>query len=182
MILLSIDLAADERNTTGIALLNGNRMTTLSVLTDGDIIGLVRKHRPDLIGIDAPLSLPHGRKSIDERDTNHFRECDLQLRELGIRFFPITIGGMRRLTKRGMALKGKLEKLGFEVVEIFPGASFDILGLERKNVEATNRFLKCRAGNVHESDAAIGAYTLKLYKKGKARLLSGRDGAILVPG
>lgn len=182
MNILSIDLAADPENTTGIAIMKNGRISTLSVFTDQEILELIKKYKPELVGIDAPLSLPYGRKNIDEKDDNHFRECDLQLRKLGIKFFPITIGGMRRLTKRGMELKQKLKNI--EVLEIFPGASFDILNIERKNVKATNNFLKkfrCNAKNVHESDAAIGAYTLYLYSKGKARLLSGKDGTIVIP-
>ncbi|MBD3210713.1 DUF429 domain-containing protein [Candidatus Micrarchaeota archaeon] len=177
---LSIDLAADEKNTTGMAVLEKGT-TTFSVHSDREILEAAEKYRPELVGIDAPLSLPYGRKDISERNGRHFRECDLELRKLGIRFFPITIGGMRRLTRRGMKLKEMLEGRGYRVVEIFPGASFDLLGIERKHVVKANEFLGCKASNVHESDAAIGAYTLFLYSKGKAEFLSGKDGEILVP-
>jgi predicted nuclease with RNAse H fold len=80
-----------------------------------------------------------------------------------------------------MALKKVLESRGFEVIEIFPGASFDMLGIPRKDVAAANRFLGCDARNAHESDAAIGAYTLKLHMEGGGLLLSGRDGSIAIP-
>lgn len=185
-VILSIDLAASEKNDTGIALLARGRISTLTVRSDEEIITLAAKHGPSIIGIDAPLSIPKGRKTIDDRAGPHFRECDLKLRGLGIRFFPITIGAMRTLTKRGMALKGKLAA-GLpraEMIEIFPGASFDMLGIERKNINATNRFLKkfhCDAKNVHESDAAIGAYTLLQYSKKKALMLGGKDGGIVIP-
>jgi predicted nuclease with RNAse H fold len=182
--MLSIDLAADEKNISGIAILGNRKIKTLSVHTDQEILEIVRKNQPKIIGIDAPLSLPHGRGNIEERDKNHFRECDLELRKLGIRFFPITIGGMRKLTKRGMRLKKQLERDGIEVIEIFPGASLDILKLDRKDANAVNSFLSsfgAKAENIDESDAAIGVYTLWLHKRGKGRLLSGKDGAILVP-
>jgi len=39
---------------------------------------------------------------------------------------------MRALTKRGMRLKSKLERLGTKVIETYPGAIYDILGINRK--------------------------------------------------
>jgi predicted nuclease with RNAse H fold len=39
------------------------------------------------IYIDAPLTLPHGRNSLEVRNEHHFRECDLLLRKRGIKFF-----------------------------------------------------------------------------------------------
>ncbi|MEW6722545.1 MAG: DUF429 domain-containing protein, partial [Candidatus Micrarchaeota archaeon] len=102
-----------------------------------------------------------------------------------IRFFPVTIGAMRALTKRGMKLKEEMEGTGAEIVEIFPGASLDVLGLKRKDVGAVNGFLKnfrCKAGNIHESDAAIGAFTLWCHSKGESLQLKGKDGCIILPG
>ena len=85
--------------------------------------------------------MPKGRKSIDKRDGNHFRECDIKLRKEGIRFFPITLGPMRKLTKRGMKLKRKLEKMGVGVFEGFPGASYDRLGVPRKDRKKIRKLL-----------------------------------------
>ncbi len=51
---------------------------------------------------------------------------------MGIKFFPITIGPMRTLTARGICLKEKLEHLGLEVFETYPGAAQDLLGIPRK--------------------------------------------------
>lgn len=194
--ILAIDLSASSGNETGIAFLHEGQIETATLHTDAEIVGFAERRGATLIGIDAPLSLPAGRKDIEVRDGNHFRECDLQLRKLGIRFFPVTLGGMRKLTKRGMELKRRLEdgakkgagranpKRKPEVVEIFPGASFDMLGIPRKNVGETNEFLSsfgCKAKTVHESDAAIGAYTLLLYAQKKALALSGKDGCIIIP-
>ena len=85
-----------------------------------------------VVCIDAPLSLPKGRKSIDDRKGPHFRACDLELRKRHIRFFPITLGPMRMLTKRGIRLKKELEKRGFKVFECFPGGAQDVLKMPRK--------------------------------------------------
>jgi predicted nuclease with RNAse H fold len=49
-----------------------------------------------------------------------------------IKFFPITLGPMRKLTLRGMALKKKLEGMGLRVFETYPGAAQDIWGIPRQ--------------------------------------------------
>jgi len=68
----------------------------------------VKNAQPDLIAIDAPLNLPPGRKSLDDKNGEHFRPCDRELQKRGIRFFPITLGPMRSLTQRGIDLKKKI--------------------------------------------------------------------------
>ncbi len=176
--MLAIDLAASEKRPSGYAFLEGNRVKSGVVYSDGELLSLCKDF--EIIGIDAPLSLPLGRDSIEERGP-HFRECDLALKAMHIPFFPISLGPMRALTKRGMKLASLLK--GKKVVELFPGASLDILGIKRKDVEAVNRFLSgwgAKASSVDESDALIGLFTLWLFKQGFARLLEGRDGAIVV--
>ncbi len=185
MRILSIDLAAVEKNNTGIAYFKGKEIISRTVKTNREILEIAEKGKFEVVGIDAPLSIPKGRKSIDDRNGNHFRECDLMLREKGYKFFPITLGGMRTLTKRGMLLKKKLEEKGKKVYEIFPGASIDALGLRRKNVEDVKEFVK-KLGykesirNIDESDAVIGLITLKFLFEGKAEILKGEDGEIVV--
>ncbi len=39
---------------------------------------------------------------------------------------------MRKLTARGIKLKGKLEKRKYRVIEVYPGGAQDILGIPRK--------------------------------------------------
>ena len=60
-----------------------------------------------------------------------------------IKFFPITLGPMRKLTLRGMALKNKLEARGLRVFETYPGAAQDIWGIPRqKDLSGLKRGLK----------------------------------------
>lgn len=85
-----------------------------------------------VVAIDAPLALPKGRKSLEERESVHLRECDRALLRMGIKFFPVTLGPMRKLTKRGMELKKTLENHGLDVIEVYPGAAQDVLNIPRK--------------------------------------------------
>jgi uncharacterized protein len=100
--------------------------------SDEEIRELVTRVRPRLIVIDAPLSLPRGRRTIEDRSGPHLRECDRELLRRHIRFFPLTLGPMRMLTVRGMRLAAEFRELGHPVVEGYPGASQDLLGIPRK--------------------------------------------------
>ncbi len=189
---IGIDLAGSEKRDTGICILSYEMIAeTYIVHADEEILEIIQRYRPRVVSIDAPLSIPKDRKNIHDRRGGHFRECDLLLRKYGIKFFPITLGPMRKLTERGINLKNRIEKeIGIEVIEVYPGGAQDILGIPRKT-----RCLKCLYEGLKalgikglnpnmtgdELDAVTAAYVALLYIKGKARLLKGVDGCIVMP-
>ena len=134
--ILGLDLAGSPRRPTGYCVLRGRRVTVGHLFSDEDIFATVDMVAPQLIAIDAPLGLPAGRCCLLNTcacaGTTHFRVSDCELRRLGIRFFPITLGPMRQLTQRGMHLKAILENRGFAVIETYPGAAQDIWGIPRQ--------------------------------------------------
>lgn len=131
---LGVDLAGSDRRPTGMCLLYRDYACRCWIVyRDVDIILAALAYLPRVIAIDAPLTLPRGRKSLTTREPIHFRSCDLELRRRGIRFFPITLGPMRTLTARGMLLKKDLKELGFNVIEVYPGGAQDVWGLPRKS-------------------------------------------------
>jgi predicted nuclease with RNAse H fold len=88
---LGIDLAGSEKQKTGVCLLNeGLIVKTWVFYPNEEILKLVKSldKKVRIIAIDAPLSLPSGRETIDDRNGPHFRQCDRDLRKLGIPFFP----------------------------------------------------------------------------------------------
>lgn len=132
-VVVGIDLAGSRTRPTGICVLRGTKAQTHIVFRDEEILEYVHSARPDLIPIDAPLSLPDGRKTIHDRSGGHFRNCDRELQRRGIRFFPITLGPMRLLTERGLALKQKIKRGGYRVIECYPGAAQDVWGVPRQH-------------------------------------------------
>ena len=159
--------------------------------TDAESVDFIRSAQPELVTIDAPLHLPPGRKSLDDRNGEHFRPCDRELLRRGIRFFPITLGPMRLLTERGIRLKKRLTKLGIPAIEMYPGGAQDVWGIPRKQhgLEDLRRGLR-RLGikgidekmNNDELDAVTGAYVGVLYLRGRAEIIGDfRHGAILLP-
>ncbi len=189
---VGVDLAGSPRRNTGICLLRGMTVASFATLfSDEEILAFIESVKPSLVAMDAPLSLPPGRSSLEERTSVHLRSCDRELLKLGIRFFPITLGPMRSLTTRGMRLKEILTRRGYEVIEIYPGAAQDIwkivrkqgglsklrLGLEKLGLKGLTKGM-----NGDELDAVTGALVGRLYLKGEARVLGNfKEGAIVIP-
>lgn len=131
LVVVGIDLAGSPRRPTGLCVLRDLIVETSVVFSDDDILAFVREARPTLIPIDAPLSLPKGRRTVHDRTGEHLRECDRELLRYRIRFFPVTLGPMRMLTERGLALKEKLSAMGYQAVECYPGAAQDLWEIPR---------------------------------------------------
>ncbi len=186
-----LDLAGSGMRDTGYCLLDGRKAKVAILHSDRDILAALRSDRPDIVAIDAPLSLPKGRRSIDVRDAHHFRGCDLELRKLGIRFFPITLGPMRMLTKRGMSLKKKIARAlpKARVIEAYPGAAYDLLGAERKNKKAIRSLfrkyaltLPGRPLSQDELDGVCCALVGRMFAEGDAvEIGDKKEGTIIIP-
>jgi predicted nuclease with RNAse H fold len=189
---VGIDLAGSPKRDTGICTLSKNNITLCTIVhTDQEIIDFLEKENPTLIAIDAPLNLPPGRRSMKDKNGEHFRPCDRELLRRGIRFFPITLGPMRLLTERGIRLKRFLSRRGNSVIEVYPGAAQDIWdigrkqdglsklrkGLEKLGVNGLNRKM-----NGDELDAVTAALVGQLYLLGKTEVLGNfKQGAIVIP-
>ncbi len=133
MRVVGLDLAGSPKRTTGFCVLDETLYARTAALhTNQEIISKTVSARPGVVSIDAPLSLPKGRKSLSHRGPPHFRACDLELRRMKIKFFPITLGPMRKLTSRGMKMRKLFEMKGLKVIESYPGSIQDILGMPRK--------------------------------------------------
>jgi predicted nuclease with RNAse H fold len=191
--ILGLDLAGSPRRPTGFCALRGRRVTVGHLFGDGDILAMVKALAPHLIAIDAPLGLPAGRCCLLNTcacaGTTHFRTSDYELRRLGIRFFPITLGPMRQLTQRGMHLKSVLESGGSEVIETYPGAAQDIWGIPRqRDVPGLRRGLarfrlqglRRSETSPHILDAVTCALVGELYLRGAASSLGSPDEALMI--
>jgi predicted nuclease with RNAse H fold len=188
-LVVGIDLAGSPHRRTGLCLLDGTRAVTSVVFGDDEILDLVRKARPAIVPIDAPLSLPPGRCSIHSRTGGHLRLCDRELLRGKIRFSPITLGPMRMLTARGISLKRRLVKMGYRPVECYPGVAQDLWGLPRqhKNLSGLLARLKKlglkglkKTATSDELDAATAALVGGWLLSGQGVMLGGKRG-ILIP-
>lgn len=192
MFFAGIDLAGVETRPSGFAVLSKSLDARAMILyTNADILRGVSRFKPVVVAIDAPLSLPRGRVSLDVRSSIHLRECDRELLRRDIKFFPVTLGPMRSLTKRGIELKKRLESLRFKVIEVYPGAAQDILGIPRKSlgVERLRKGLarlKIRGlkdvKTHHELDAVTAALVAKMFHDGDYEAYGDpEEGCIIMP-
>ncbi len=176
---IGIDLTGSEKRASGVATLyDGGRVMTTRLKTDAEIISYVLDVKPDLVSIDSPLSLP-------EDPTKIYRECELTLKRRGIGVYWCLLPSMEKLTRRGIGLAGLLRSYGHQVIESYPGAAQDILGIPRKSkgiqllAEALAEYgIKGDLAVSHdELDAITSAIVGQLYLGGKYEAL----GCLILP-
>lgn len=171
-----IDLSGSERRPTGLAFLEGRRCLTTTVFSDNEILEQCLRRKASLIAIDAPLSFP--------REGN-LRLCDRVLISRGLRVFPPTFGGMRKLTERGIRISSILRSSGFDVIEVHPRTSGILIfgSPDRKKwvAKLVAAGFKISPSSDHEIDAILSALTALLHLKGFTETVGGEDGSIIVP-
>lgn len=138
--IVGIDLAGKVSSRSGLCSLKGNVAKTAVAYTDEEIIQFVTQMNPDLISIDAPLSLPKGRTSVYDDDPMResagiLRYSERELKHRNINCYPALIRSMQELTKRGIRLADLFRKNGCPVIECFPGAAQDVIQLPRKRTD-----------------------------------------------
>ena len=190
---MGVDLAGSESRATGYCLLEVDmRAETQILFKDSEIIQHVQRDLPDIVCVDAPLALPKGRCCLRDdcscRGRGHLRECDKTLLQMGIKFFPLTLGPMRKLTMRGIRLKKALENLGFKVIESYPGAAQDLMGLPRKKsleklkvglIQRVKGGLR-EAVTEHELDAVTCALVGRMYLEGNYIALGDPEEVLMI--
>jgi hypothetical protein len=131
-IAVGVDLAASPEygakryGRVGLAALNAKlRVLELCVrrCADDEILDFVQRHDPAVVAIDSPLSLPA---------EGILRPVDRELIRRKLRPYPPLLPSMAAMTRRGVALRCALADRGFTVLEVFPGAVQDLLGIPRK--------------------------------------------------
>lgn len=176
---IGIDLTGSEKRASGFALLSDNDVEfTSRIRTDDVLITQAVHSRPDVVSIDSPLSRP-------EDPTKIYRECELELKRRGIGVYWCFLPSMKALTLRGIDLAEKLREKGLTVIESYPGAAQDILGIPRKSkgtqvlAEALAAYgIKGDLDVSHdELDAVTAAIVGELYLKGEYEAL----GCLILP-
>ena len=196
--IVGIDLTGSEERKSGWASVVGTKLATGLVATDAELIEKTLSARPFLVSIDSPLSLPAGRLTEFDDDPGRaeygiVRHAERQLRKRGINVYPALLPSMQRLTRRGVELAAKLRKMGIPVIESYPGAAQDILGIPRKKTslrhlaKGLRRFgyesLTGESGVSHdELDAATSALVGQLMLAGYWEALgSAEEDYLIVP-
>ncbi len=176
---IGIDLTGSEKRASGVAVLwDDNNVLTLRLKKDEHMMTVVRTMKPNVVSIDSPLSLP-------EDTTKIYRDCELTLKRRGIGVYWCLLPSMKALTMRGIALATRMRSEGFNVIESYPGAAQDILGIPRKSkgiqvlAEGLAEYgIKGDLAVSHdELDAITSAIVGQLYLEGKYEAL----GCLIIP-
>ena len=175
---VGIDLAASAAKLSGFCLLEDSTAKTALLRFDRELVAAVRASRPALVAIDAPmLGLPR---------RGRLRAAERALARLGVRFFPPRgMPGMEGLVSRARALRRALIGLGFEVIEVFPGAVKQLHGIKARDRAAIAAFLRSkkvsleRGRGLDELDAVLAAWTASLHLKRATIAVGGPKGIVL---
>jgi len=207
---LGIDLTSTEaRPSACVGLDSKSQFVYLGFLAENtDVIALADFYSPRIIAIDAPLSLPLGLCCLEEscscrpKSARKNRQCDQELRQLGIPCYPTTKKTfIKDLIHRGMDLKASISrevKQAGHVIEVYPFASkVRLFGatMPRKTTKQGIGLLRDRLGKILPSlkpylgmmnhdlcDAAVAACTGLLYHQNKAEALGDcEEGLIFIP-
>lgn len=136
---VGIDLTGNEIRPSGWCLLKGDLAITQRLGSDAEIIEKTIKSQPTLVSIDSPLSIPAGRTSVHDDDPGRelygiMRHCERILKKRGVNVYPSLIPSMQNLTARGIRLANHFRRMGIPVIESYPGAAQDIMGIPRKGL------------------------------------------------
>ena len=206
-LVFGIDLTSTPSKPSACLALDAGRQPVYFgfLATDNDIIAIQNFYSPQVIAIDAPLSLPRGLCCLEKscpcqpesREKN--RKCDRELRRNGIPCYPTTKESfIKELIYRGIELNDRLSHQGFKVIEIYPYATKVRLfgkSIPGKTTQEGMAFLRqqlaallpslspyLEAFNHDLCDAALAAYTALLCHQGRAEALGSRqEGLIFVP-
>ncbi len=170
-----IDYGSKLAGTTSIAYRDNGEIKLLRSAKKQDadkmIIDFCDKHRPELIAIDAPLSLPGVYSNKIDFNDYFYREADRVLRAMS----PMFLGG---LTARAMRLKDKLTAIAF--IEVYPVYRAREMGLEAMgyrskspDIDAMGSALNMEKlpdiASSHDFDAVLCLEIAERYAKGLAK-------------
>lgn len=170
MRVIGVDLAADEKNPTGIAELEEDKVKTFTIMKDSEIIDFIKRFKPNVVVIDAPLTTSE----------KPFRPAEREMQQLGFKLLPLNIPSMKKLSERGRHLKYIIKRF-CEVIETHPNSAKKILGIkdakELKKVRIMN-IIK----NEHEKDAIICAVVGVFYLENQYQEFGDEEsGKIILP-
>jgi len=205
-----IDLTSTEAKPSAcLGLDSKSQLVYLGFLTENrDIVALLNFYSPQVVAIDAPLSLPLGLCCLEEscpckpKSPRKNRQCEHELRQQGIPCYPTSKRTfVKDLIYRGIELKTRIgcevKQVG-QVIEVYPFASKVRLfgkNIPRKTTKQGISFSRDKLEDIlpdlkpysnmleHDfCDAAVAAYTALLHYQKKVYVLgNSEEGVIVIP-
>ena len=147
-VLFGIDFGSKRSGNTVIAVFKNMRVDFLDVEKDADadtfILNAVEHYKPEVIFIDAPLSLPGRYTGLKNCKCYSYRHADVELRAMS----PMFLGG---LTARAIQIKDTCVAKGIRVYETYPKAQATKYDLQKLGYKGNKLALKLCAEKVADS-------------------------------
>jgi predicted nuclease with RNAse H fold len=205
-----IDLTSKEAKPSAcLGLDSKSQLVYLGFLKENrDIVALLNFYSPEVVAIDAPLSLPLGLCCLEEscpckpQSPRKNRQCDHELRQQGIPCYPTSKRTfVKDLIYRGIELKTRIgcevKQVG-QVIEVYPFASkVRLFGktIPRKTTKQGISFIRDKLEAIlpdlkpysdmfdHDfCDAAVAAYIALRHYQNKVDVLgNSEEGVIIIP-
>lgn len=177
---VGIDLASYPKNPTGWACLQGKSVETRELFSDEGILHETFKAKPNVVAIDAPLTLP--RSGVT-------RKADRDMHRYGYHVLPPLYPAMKALTYRGIGLAQKIREGCIEVIEVHPASTRRAWSMPIRDWKELQRiFVKMgvqvseKPLTAHQIDAVTAALTAYLHIKGDEEKIGDNiEGYIIVP-
>ena len=197
---MGVDPTSTEKKASGCAVLasDGKLLSLLAIKTDAEILELVERHKPDIIGIDSPLGFPKGMCCLEAscscESVHEFkgRRCERLMSAQGISLYYTTKRTfIKAMIYRSIKLKEKMESMGSHVIEVYPyGSKVRLFGkpIPKKTKKVGLEFLHTKLSKLvpglseyegkpnHDMyDGLVAAYTAYLYGLGQCELIGTED-------
>lgn len=184
-VIAGIDYGSKTSGFTCVAFLVNNRVRLQQAAKNKDadqwLKGVLSRHSPALVGIDAPLSLPGVLTGLAGFSNYHFRLADLEARAMS----PMFLGG---LTARAIQLsRWYASEKDAQVIEVYPKLAAGDINLDFTRYKKDNMYLAQALGalcenarwstehlqlsNWHQFDALLALYSTQRYAENKAKTL-----------
>lgn len=187
-----VDYGSKLAGTTVVAFLAGADVKMKAAVKGRDadkmLLELFREHKPSLVAIDAPLSLPGVFTGVRGCQDYFYRACDKETKAMS----PMFLGG---LTARAMKLADQLRLMGTKVIEVYPvrlgqQLGLDTFGYRKKepNLKALLAALQQQTGldisevhglTGHHIDAALALHIANKYISGRAECFGRQEEGII---
>lgn len=176
---VGIDLASHPKNPTGWACLQGNSVGTKELFTDEEVLAETLKVKPNVVAIDAPLTLPN----------KATRKADRDMHRHGYHVLPPRFPAMKALTYRGIELARKIPAGRTEVIEVHPASTRRALSMPIRDWKEIQRIfvemgirISGKPLTSHKIDAITAALTAYFHSKGdEEKIGDDVEGYIVVP-
>lgn len=187
--LAGIDLSASFEKPSSCAVWNNGEISLLAFNSNHDIAEWAKVNQPDMIGLDAPLSIPKG---LNGKFGS--RQCERELIREGIPVLMTSL--LAPLTFRAIHLVILLSESGIRTIEVYPFSlrkRFNIVPGLKKTVEfgkIKSELLQIFPYTVnsddikehHDIDALLALWMTKLVFDGKFRTTgNANEGLIYLP-